>query len=357
MKPQPVKRTKTKHTSLHQPPGEVTYVGEKDSVSSLEIIEYNEKEHQQFESDNLEDALQFNKTDKVAWININGLNNTSEIEKLGKQYKLHPLIVEDIVNTQQRPKIEEHENYLFLVVKMLYHDDQGKFTKEHVSIVLGENYVLTFQEAKEDVFNGLRDRIVNAKGRIRDRGSDYLMYALLDAIIDNYFIILENLGGNIAFLEDELLLKNPRENISMEIQKQKRKILKIRNAVLPLREVIRQLEKSEHRLIEEKTKNYVRDLLDHIVQICESAEIYREIAWDLMGMYMTTISNKMNEVMKVLTIMSSIFIPLTFIAGVYGMNFDFMPELDEPYGYFAVLGVMLLVCLGMIWYFKRKKWL
>lgn len=350
-------RKKRKHNSLHQYPGEVTYVGEKESVSSLEIIDYSKENHRQYGSEKLEDAYPFKESKQIKWININGLNNTHEIEKLGKHFGLHPLVVEDIVNTQQRPKIEEHKNYLFLVLKMLYHDAEDEFTKEHISVVLGENYVLTFQEAKDDVFDGLRHRISTSKGRIRNLGSDYLMYSILDAIIDNYFIIIENIGDRIQELEDELFLKNPRESIAVEIQELKRKILKIRKAVLPLREVIKQLENSKHPFIEEKTRNYLRDLQDHVIQNCENIEIYREMTWGLMDMYMTTISNKMNEVMKVLTIMASIFIPLTFIAGVYGMNFDYMPELDEHYAYFVVWGVMILVFLGMLWYFKRKKWM
>lgn len=346
-----------KYNSLHQLPGEVTYVGQKDSPSSLEVITYTKENYQKFESKNLEDAHQFKESDQVSWININGLNNTQQIEQLGKHYKLHPLIIEDIVNTEQRPKIEEHTDYLFLVLKMLYHDEQGEFTKEHISIVLGKNQVLTFQEAKDDVFAGLRDRIATSKGRIRNLGADYLMYSLLDAIIDNYFVIIEEIGEKIQLLEDELILKNPRKSIAEEIQGLKRKILKIRKAVLPLREVIAQLEKSKHPFIAAKTENYLRDLHDHIIQICESVEIYREMTWGLMDMYMSTISNKMNEVMKVLTIMASIFIPLTFIVGVYGMNFEYMPELDEHYAYFVIWGVMILVFLLMLWYFKRKKWL
>lgn len=348
---------KRKYGSLHQLPGEVTYVGEKESISTLEIIAYDKKNHQRHESENLEDAFKFKESDQNVWINVNGLNNTQEIEKLGKHYGLHPLIVEDIVNTQQRPKIEEHENYLFIVLKMLYYDDKNEFTKEHISVVLEENQVLTFQEAKEDVFDGLRDRIVNSKGRIRNVGADYLMYSILDAIVDNYFVIIENISEKIQGLEEELFLKHPRKSISVEIQQLKREILKIRKAIFPLREVIKQLEKSEHRFIEKKTKNYLNDISDHVIQVCESVEIYREMTWGLMDMYMTTISNKMNEVMKVLTIMASIFIPLTFIAGVYGMNFEYMPELDERYGYFVIWGVMIIVFLGMLWYFKRKKWL
>lgn len=355
MKLKPPKRKK--YNSLHQLPGEVTYVGKKETVSSLEIIDYDKKSCQRYESEKLEDAYRFKETEHITWINVNGLNNTRQIEKLGKHYNLHPLIVEDIVNTEQRPKIEAHEDYLFLVVKMLYHDENEAFTKEHISIVLGRNHVLTFQEANDDVFDRLRDRIVTSKGIIRSVGADYLMYSILDAIIDNYFIIIEEVGEKIQQLEDELFLKNPRESIAVEIQALKRKILRIRKAVLPLREVIKQLEKSEHPFIEKRTINYLRDINDHIIQNCENIEIYREMTWGLMDMYMTSISNKMNEVMKVLTIMASIFIPLTFIVGVYGMNFDYMPELDEHYAYFIVWGVMILVILGMVWYFKRKNWL
>lgn len=355
MKVSPPKRKK--YNSLHQLPGEVTYVGQKNSVSSLEVVTYTKENYRKIESENLEDAYQFKGTGQISWININGLNNTIQIEKLGKYYKLHPLLIEDVVNTEQRPKIEEHTDYLFLVAKMLYYDAQGEFTKEHICIVLGKDHVLTFQEAKDDVFNNLRDRIASSKGRIRNLEADYLMYSILDAIIDNYFVIIEEIGERIQLLEDELFLKNPKENTTVEIQTLKRKILKVRKAVLPLREVVKQLEKSEHPFIVEKTRKYLRDLHDHIIQICESVEIYREMTWGLMDLYMSTISNKMNEVMKVLTIMASIFIPLTFIVGVYGMNFEYMPELDEHYAYFVVWGVMILVFLIMLWYFNRKKWL
>lgn len=309
------------------------------------------------QSENVKDALLQKEKEGISWVNIHGLNHVKEIEEFGKHYGLHPLIMEDIVNTQQRPKIDGYKNYIFVVVKMLYHNEQNEFVKEHVSLVLGKNYLLTFQESDGDVFNGVRERITNASGRIRNSGSDYLLYALLDAVVDHYFVIVDAMSDKIEALEEMLFLEEKQEDITQDIQELKREVLRIRKAVYPLREVINRLEKSDHELIDRKTHNYLRDLQDHITQISENIEIYREMAWSLMDMYMTSISNKMNEVMKVLTIMASIFIPLTFIAGIYGMNFDFMPELHVKYAYFYLWGVMIFVFCGMLWYFKRKKWL
>lgn len=346
-----------KYKSLHQVPGEVTYVGKKKFDSNIEVISYNKANYKQFRSNNLEDAYPYNANEQTTWVNVNGLNDTRKIENLGRHFGLHTLVLEDIVNTEQRPKIEQHGDYLFLVSKMLFYNADNEFTKEHINIILGKNYVLTFQEADEAVFSPLRERISSSKGRIRTRKADFLMYSILDAIIDYYFDIIENIGDQIQLMEDELVLRNPRKDIAKDIQFLKRKILKIRKAALPLREVIKQLESSTHPLIEQDTKNYLRDLNDHIIQVGENIEIYREMTWSLMDMYMSIISNKMNEVMKVLTIMASIFIPLTFIVGVYGMNFKYMPELDTHYGYFVVWGIMVFVTLLMIWYFKRKDWL
>ncbi|MDR6301012.1 magnesium/cobalt transporter CorA [Mesonia maritima] len=352
------KKERIKYSSIHQVPGQVTYVGSKTSeVPSVEIINYNKERVDKVHSQNVEDAFNFNKEETITWINVNGLNHTKEIEKLGKHYNLHPLILEDIVNTQQRPKIDDYDDYMFIVLKMLYYDEHNEFVNEHLSIAVGKNYILTFQEADGDVFDGVRERIQNARGRIRNSGSDYLMYALIDAVIDSYFTIIETMAEKIEVIEDSLFLENPEEGITQDIQDLKREILKIRRSVFPLREVISRLEKSDHELIDQKTNSYLRDLYDHIVQISENIEIYREMTWGLMDMYMTTISNKMNEVMKVLTIMASIFIPLTFMAGIYGMNFEHIPELHLKYGYLYFWIVLIIVFLGMIWYFKRKKWL
>jgi len=344
--------------ALNKAPGTVAYVGRKESSEiKLEVIDYNKDKHERFVFDNVEPAFNFENEENITWINVDGLSNTAEIEKLGKYYNLHPLIIEDIVNTNQRPKIDEYQDYLFIVAKMLYHKENGILENEHISIVIGKDYVLTFQEADGDVFDGVRERLTNPKGRLRNNGPDYLVFAILDAVIDNYFIVIEEISDKIETLEEQLFTTQPNDDITFEIQELKRTVLRIRRAVFPLREVISRLEKTDSTLIHEKTLNYIRDLYDHIIQVSENIEIYREMTWGLMDMYMTTISNKMNEVMKVLTIMASIFIPLTFMAGIYGMNFENMPELQWEYSYFVLWGLMIMVFLGMILYFKRKKWL
>ena len=344
--------------ALNQAPGTVTYVGNKEQVETvLEVIDYNADNFERFTSKTPEDAFKFEEEDRTTWFNIDGLSDTKEIEKIGEYYELHPLIIEDIVNTTQRPKIDEYKDYFFIVAKMLYYREDGSLVNEHISMVLGKNYVLTFQEAGGDVFDGVRERLSKAKGRIRSRGADYLVFALLDAIVDNYFLVVDEMSDKIESMEERLLDAQPNDDTTLEIQELKRTMLRIRRAVNPLREVVSRLEKMDHHLVQEQTVNYIRDLYDHMLQVSENIEIYREMTWGLMDMYMTTISNKMNEVMKVLTIMASIFIPLTFLAGIYGMNFEYMPELDYQYSYPLLLIIMSILIIGMIFYFKRKKWL
>lgn len=340
-------------------PGTLTYTGYKEQKDiSVEIIEYGPQLHKVSNSNSIQDAIKSISEHGETWINVNGLSQTDQIEKLGKHFKLHPLLLEDIVDTSQRPKIDEYPEYLFVVFKMLYFDDHGVFINEHISLVLGKGYVITFQESDGDVFDSLRQRIANAKGRIRKAGSDYLMFAIMDAVVDHYFILTEAMSDRIETLEEQLFFRHAENNdITQEIQELKREVLRIRKAVYPFREVVSRIEKIDSPLIDEHTYTYLRDLYDHVVQVAESIEIYREMTWGLMDMYMTTISNRMNEVMKVLTIMASIFIPLTFMAGIYGMNFDNIPELHYKYGYYYLWGVMILVVLGLLWYFKRKKWL
>lgn len=339
-------------------PGTVAYIGKKSTTKTkLDIIDFSKEEYERFETHNIEEVFKYEDSSRVTWINVNGLNNTEDIIALGNHFELHPLIQEDIVTTNQRPKIDEYDEYLFIVFKMLHYDENEQLTNEHVSMVMGKDYVVTFQESEGDVFDEVRDRIEHAKGRIRGSGSDYLMFSILDAVVDNYFTVVEFLSNKLELLEDKLFDSKDDQDIPQEILELKKEILKIRKAVVPLREVVNRLEKIETTLIEQRTNKYIRDLYDHIIQVNESVEIYREMVGGLMDMYMTTISNKMNEVMKVLTIMASIFIPLTFLAGIYGMNFDNMPELHFKYSYYYLLGVMALVFFGMIWYFKRKKWL
>ncbi|MDY2588021.1 magnesium/cobalt transporter CorA [Winogradskyella aquimaris] len=352
------KRTQESKKHIGQVPGTLIYTGKKsDKDFQVECFDYTKDHIEESILLNIEDAINYKETDSVTWINVDGLKHTDKIEDIGKQYDLHPLVLEDIVNTSQRPKIDEYEDYLFVVLKMLYYDDEENIVIEQVSVILGKNYVLTFQESEGDVFGSIRERLRLANGRIRGLKSDYLMYALIDAIVDNYFSIIETLGYKIEDLENELFSGNAKEEINAEVQQLKREILKVRRAIFPLREIINRIEKGDHPFIYKRTITFYRDIYDHLIQVSENIDIYREMIWSLMDMYMTTISNRMNEVMKVLTIIATIFIPLTFIAGIYGMNFEHMPELKYRYGYFVLLGLMILMFLAMLYYFKRKKWL
>ena len=358
MKKRTKKRTQDFKKHIGQVPGTLVYTGKKsDKDFHVECFDFTKDSITESVLLNIEDAVNYKLTDSVTWINVDGLKHIEQIENIGKQYDLHPLVLEDIVNTSQRPKIDEYEGYIFIVLKMLYYDADENIVIEQVSFVLGKNYVLTFQESEGDVFDTIRERLRLANGRIRGLKSDYLMYALIDAVVDNYFSIIETLGNKIEDLETELFAGQARDNISIEVQQLKREILKVRRAIFPLREIINRIEKAEHPLILKRTINYYRDIYDHLIQVSENIDIYREMIWSLMDMYMTTISNRMNEVMKVLTIMSSIFIPLTFLAGIYGMNFEFIPELRYRYGYFVLLAVMFVMLILMLIYFKRKKWL
>ncbi|GLB49647.1 magnesium/cobalt transporter CorA [Neptunitalea lumnitzerae] len=337
-------------------PGTVTYMGDKEDVSlHLEVIDYNKDRYSLENYSDVTQTYDIGTEDSVTWTNLTGINNVEDIKKLGLHYNIHPLILEDIVDPHQRPKIDEFEEYVFVVAKMLYYKNE-ELVVEHISIIMGENYVLTFQESEHDVFDGLRKRLEAGKGRIRTEKSDYLLFCILDSIIDNYFLIIESLSEKIEDMEDQLF-RDPEETSSQQIQDLKREALRIRKSIFPLREVLNRLEKVDANFIYPQTNNYFKDLYDNIVQVIETIELYREMIWGLIDMYMSTISNKMNNVMKVLTIIATIFIPLTFIAGIYGMNFDNMPELHYKYGYHVVWGVMLLIFILMIYYFKRKKWL
>ena len=343
------------------PPGTLVHVGERRTAKTkIKVIDYNETQFQERELKGAEECFPFKDTKTVSWINIDGIHETELIEKIGRHYDLHPLILEDIVNTVQRPKYEDFERYLFIVIKMLYHD-QKEIKTEQVSFVLGDNFVLSFQEQEGDVFNAVRERIRNAKGRIRSMGPDYLAYSLLDSIVDNYFIILEGVGERIEEVEEELL-SNPTPKTLSQINKLKSDTVFLRKAIWPLRDVISGLERADSSLIKKSTYVFLRDVYDHAVQVIDSVETFRDMISGKLDIYLSSLSNKMNEVMKVLTIIATIFIPITFIAGIYGMNFNpdvspfNMPELNWRYGYFAVWGVMCAAVMIMVFYFKRKKW-
>jgi magnesium transporter len=345
-------------TKAGLPPGTLVHVGErKVEAARITVIDYDETNFQEKQVETIEECFPFKTTPTVTWINIDGLHQVDIIEKIGTQFELHPLILEDILHTGQRPKLEDFDSYIYIVLKMLsYSDRKQKVETEQVSLVLGPNFVISFQESAGDVFDQVRDRIRNAKGRIRKMGSDYLVYSLIDAVVDNYFLILEKLGERIEFMEEELVA-GPTEKTLRQIHSLKREMISLRKSVWPLREAVSALERSESPLIGKSTHIYLRDAYDHTVQVIDTVETFRDMVSGMLDIYLSSISNRMNAVMKVLTIIATLFIPLTFIAGIYGMNFKYMPELEWHWGYPLILLVMGVAAVIMLVYFRRKRWL
>ena len=340
------------------PPGTLVHVGERKAEKvKITIIDYDPKNYQEKEIEEIEECFPFKDKSTVTWINIDGLQEVKVVEKIGSHFGIHPLILEDILHTGQRPKAEDLGEYLVIILKMIYHDEnEDEIMGEQISLILGHNYVISFQEREGDVFNHIRERIRNAKGRIRRGEADYLAYTLLDAVVDHYFVILEKVGEKIASLEEELVT-NPTPGTLQMIHTLKRNLILLRKSVWPLREVISVLERGESPLITKPTGIYLRDVYDHTIQVIDTIETYRDMVSGMLDIYLSVVSNRMNEVMKVLTIIATIFIPLTFIAGIYGMNFKFMPELEWHWGYPTALIIMLGIVGFMVMYFRRKKWL
>ncbi|MFZ2054380.1 MAG: magnesium/cobalt transporter CorA [Candidatus Aminicenantales bacterium] len=340
------------------PPGSLVHIGEKKAErTKITIIDYDGETFQEKEVKSIEECCALKETPTVTWINIDGVHDSRLISELGSRFGVHPLILEDIMTTAQRPKMEDMGDYIYIVVRMLDLVNKKKEVRsEQVSLILGHNFVMSFQESEGDVFDAVRDRIRSGKGRIRKQGPDYLAYALIDAIVDNYFLVLEKLGENVEEIE-EALVSNPDRETLHEIHSMKREMIYLRKSVWPLREVISGLERTESELIKDSTGIFLRDVYDHTIQVIDTVETYRDMLSGMLDIYLSSLSNRMNEVMKVLTIIATIFIPLTFIAGVYGMNFKFMPELEWRWGYFLVLAVMLALGVLMVILFKRRRWL
>lgn len=321
----------------------------------LELISYNREKYGHYtHKDAVEDLLSNIRTDCVNWINLDGLTNTVLIEKLQSHFCLHSLVIEDVLN-DQRPKSEEYDDYLFFTLKMLYRIDGDEIDYEQVSFVLGANYLISFQEKEGDMFDTFRERIRLDQGRVRKKGADYLLYRLVDIIVDNYYVVLDRIGERIEELED-VIYANPQRNYFHKIQDIKKEVIYLRKAVYPLREALSRLIKDESGFIEEDTVKYYRDVYDHVVHLTDSLDTYKDLTSSLTDMHMNSLNTRLNEVMKVLAVISTIFIPLTFIVGVYGMNFEFMPELNWKLGYPFVWVVMILMVGAMIGYFKHKKW-
>jgi magnesium transporter len=339
------------------PPGTLIHVGEAKAESSvITVIDYDENNFLEEENVSVEEAATRATGPSVTWINVDGLADTRLIEALGNRFSLHPLTQEDILNTTQRPKLEEFDEYLFVVIKMLFINGNEEICAEQVSLILGDHVVISFQEQQGDVFESIRNRLRTGKGRIRKFGPAYLMYSMLDAIVDGYFSVFEKMGEWIEELEDELVTDPDPETLET-IYSLKRDLIYLRRSIWPLREVVAAMGRGETTLIPEATLIYIRDVYDHVIQVADTLETYRDMVSGMLDIYLSSISNRMNEVMKVLTIIATIFIPLTFVVGLYGMNFHNMPELSWDYGYPLVLIIMMIIAVSEILYFRRRRWI
>lgn len=350
-------RKKNKYLKkLGLPPGSLVYNGEygNGDKSVVHFFSYNPTTYEENNELIIEDCHEKLTEDNVNWYNINGLS-TENIRLFGEYFGIHSLVLEDILNTDQRPKTELFDNFVFITLKMLRPEADQIIGYEQISIVLGKHFVLSIQELDGDIFDPIRERIRTSKGQLKSRKNDYLFYLLVDAIVDHYFIILELLGEKIEKLELDVLLESQKKHIN-EIQELKTEILLLRKTILPVRDALGKVKIEDNGLIDIATMRYFDDIHDHVMEISETIELYREMLNYSTDLYNAGMNNKMNEIMKVLTVMSAIFIPLTFIAGVYGMNFQNMPELGFHWGYFSVLAIMLSIALGMIFYFYKKKW-
>ncbi len=345
-------------------PGSVVYVGKhRTEPVDISITDYSAEELREITVEQIEDTFGYRDTKSISWINVEGIHDVSIVEKIGARFGVHPLVLEDIVNTGHRPKFEEGTDYLFLVLKMLRPgDDNSRIVGEQVSVLWGDGWVVTFQESPGDVFEPVRQRMRRTIPRVRFMDTDYLAYALVDAIVDNYFILLEQLGERIELLEDELS-ENPSAKSLETIRELKHQLIYMRKTIWPLREAVSGLERTESSLLHSGTRPYLRDLYEHVIQVIDTVETFRDMVSGLLDLYHTGVSNRMNEIMKVLTIFASIFIPLGFLAGVYGMNFDTqisdlnMPELTLPFGYILFWVLAASIAGGLLWYFRRKNWL
>lgn len=343
--------------TIGQAPGTLIYTGKKtEGQIRLEVFSYDNDEIQEISGHNFEECKAIIDTEKINWLNIDGLHNIDLINKIGSEFGLHPLLLEDVLNVEQRPKSEEFEKYLFFTIKMFHIGEEGEISYEHVSFALGKNTVISFQERPEDLFDLLRDRLRNSYGKIRQKQADYLFYRFIDTIVDNYYFVLDSFAEKIEQLEDEVM-ENPTTRTLQKLQGIRKELIYLRRSVYPLRESINALLKSESPLLKKETERYFADVYDHTIHVIESLDTFRELLSGIMDLYMNSVSNKMNEIMKVLTIMSTIFIPLTFIAGIYGMNFEHIPELGYEWGYAAVWVLMIFIAVVMLVLFKRKKWL
>jgi magnesium transporter len=345
---------RSKKTGL--PPGTLVHIGERKSEKvTVAVFRYSTTRCEELQVEQV-DQLSPPADESVIWINVGGVHKVEMVEMLGKQFSLHPLLLEDVTNTDQRPKLDDYEAYIFLVMKMLSLTDRKDIAVEQVSCVLGKNYVISFQENGTDVFQPVRERLRGGKGRLRQSGADYLLYALVDAIVDQYFAVLEHIGEKIEAVQ-QAVVDDPKPETLNEIHALKRQLLFVRRAVWPLRDVMTNLSRSDCPFLQQPTKLFFRDVYDHVVQSVDTIEILRDMVSASLDIYLSSVSYRLNTIMRVLTVITTIFMPLSFIASIYGMNFEYMPELRSPWGYPLVLGVMAAVGVGMLVLFRNKRWL
>ncbi len=340
------------------PPGTLVYTGERaPEPARITVVDYDEQNYQEREFSNFDECPLVQEKQGVTWINVSGISQVHHLERLGECFKLHPLVLEDILNIDQRPKIEDYDDYLFIVLKAIGLDAKTQeITASQISIILGRNYVLSFHEGAPNLFSSIRERVVAAKGRIRKAGPDYLAYTLIDLTVDNYFVVLEEIAESIESLEEEVV-SQPTPSTLQDVHRFKNDMIILRRSLWPLREVIARLERRESDLIEDSTSIYFKDVYDHTIIAIDSVETYRDILSGLLDVYLSSVSNRLNQIMKVLTIIATIFMPLTFITGIFGMNFEHMGILKWPYGFFITLGVMGFIGVCMLIYFVRKNWI
>ncbi len=339
-------------------PGSLIHVGEVlDTQSRISLVDYSKEHVKEEQVESIEDVLKYKDVQSITWVIVEGLAEVHIVEKIGSLFGIHPLILEDILHTHQRPKFEEYEEYLYIVLKCLLPEGENfSVSYEQISLLVLKDFVFMFKEKSDELLDPVMQQIKYSQGRIRHQNSDYLMYAILDTIVDQNFLLIDALDERILSLEDELY-SQPRQETLYAIQRLKREIISIRKFVSPIRELMAGLFRSDSGLIHETTRAYLKDVSDHIIHIIESIESYRDVLSGMIEIYMSNVSNKMNEVMKVLTVFASIFIPLTFLAGVYGMNFEYMPELRWKWAYPALWMVFIAISIISLVYFKRKKWL
>ena len=340
------------------PPGTLVHVGEKKTdMPRITIIDYDSEQCRVQEAKTVTKCAELINTSTTTWINVDGLHEVTLLERFGERFGIHPLVLEDILNTDQRPKAEDYGDYLYIVLKMFHnHTSSERLEAEQISLVVGKNYVLSFQERPGDVFDPVRERIRASKGRIRKMGADYLAYVLLDAIVDSYFMILESVMDRIETIEDELI-RDPAPDTLQILYVLKRRVLYLRKSIRPLRELVNVLDRDDSPLIQPDIHVYLRDLYDHVNRVLDTLETAREMLIGMLDIYLSSVSNKMNSVMKVLTVIATMFIPMTFVAGIYGMNFDNMPELHWKYGYPTFWGIIVVILITMVFYFQKKDWL